>query len=282
MENPFRPGMGRVPPAMVGRDDILERYAQWFKTKNSHGEIALIEGHRGVGKTSLLKVIGAAATSAKWAHVHLEARSDATFADLLASVDLERLIEASSSLFRRAGRLKELSAELKAWGFGIAVSGKRAEASDRPTPPIALARFAHRCDEAGMGLLLTVDEIQRASRSLGQSLGDLANRSQPIMHVWAGLPGTRRSLQQQQVTAAERARDFHLGTLSPLQSRDALLVPLEQSGITVDDDAAHHVLDLVAGYPYFVQVFGDELWNAHARRGSARAHRCGDRERGDR
>lgn len=269
MENPFRPGMGRVPPTLAGRDAVLERYATWFRSKGSHGEIALIEGHRGVGKTSLLKVIGAAAMSEQWAHVHLEAKSDATFEELLAGIDLDRLVESSGGLFGRASRVKELSAELKAWGFGVALSGQRDEGADRPTPAIALARFAHRCDEAGNGLLLTVDEIQRASKSLCQSLGDLANRSQPIIHVWAGLPGTRTALQQREVTAAERARAFPLGSLNADEARQALLDPLLEQGIEVGDGVVDEVLTLTAGYPYFVQVFGDELWMAHAARGAS-------------
>jgi len=92
---------------MVGRDPILERYATWFRSKNSHGEIALIEGHRGVGKTSLLKVIGASATSAKWVHIHLEARSDVTFEDLLSDVDLDELETSTNKLFGGPKRFKE-------------------------------------------------------------------------------------------------------------------------------------------------------------------------------
>lgn len=259
--------MGRVPPAMVGRDPILGRYATWFKSKNSHGEIALIEGHRGVGKTSLLKVIGASATSAKWVHIHLEARSDVSFEDLLGDVDLDQLASTASKLFGGSGRFKELSAELKAWGIGVSIGAKRND-PNMPTPSIALSRLAHRCDEAGMGLLLTVDEVQRASRALCQSLGELANRSQPMMHVWAGLPGTRASFQEREVTAVERARDFQLDSVTTEEAKEAVFRPLTEQGIQVPPDVQDRVIDLVAGYPYFAQVFGDELWTAHAAAGS--------------
>lgn len=259
--------MGRVPPALSGRDDILDRYHRWFSTKNSHGEVALIEGHRGVGKTSLLKVIGAQASSANWLHMHLEVTADSTVESLLAEVDHERLLVELQRLPHIGRRLRELSAELTLWGIGASVS---ASVSDphRPRPRVALARFATRCEASGMGLLLTVDEIQRASSHLAQELGALANTSVPIVHVWAGLPGTRRKLQQRGVTASERARAFHLDTLDEAAANEALAKPFRDHGISLAPSVVSLVFEQSTGYPYFIQIYGDELWEAHQRAGA--------------
>lgn len=265
--SPFRPGMGRVPPAMSGRDEVLARYQAWFSTKNSHGEVAIVEGHRGVGKTSLLKVIGAQAVSADWIHLHLETTEAATLESLLSDVDLDRLLDELGRLPRIGRRLKELSAELKLWGIGAAVSASLAQ-TDRPRPRVALSRFATRCEAAGMGLLLTIDEIQRASKDLAQQLGALANASVPIVHVWAGLPGTRRRLQTRGVTASERARSFQLGLLDEKSATEALVKPFSDRGITLEPTVAARVFAASLGYPYFIQLYGDELWQAHQRAGS--------------
>lgn len=260
--SPFRPGMGRVPPAFSGRDDILDRYARWFGTKNSHGEMALVEGQRGVGKTSLLKVIGTQAVSAEWVHVHLEITEDATIDSLLAGLDQERILDELSRLPRIGRRIKELSAELKLWGIGASVSASMHD-EQRPSPRVALSRFASRCELAGMGLVLTVDEVQRASKHLAQELGALANASVPIVHVWAGLPGTRRLLQQRGVTASERGRSFQLGALDEAAAAEALVKPFRERGIELETAVVTDVYDQSTGYPYFIQIFGDELWEAH-------------------
>jgi len=259
--------MGRVPPAMSGRDEILERYHAWFGTKNSHGEVAIVEGHRGVGKTSLLKVIGAQAVSADWIHLHLETTEAATLESLLADVDHDRLLHELGRLPRIGRRLKELSAELKLWGIGAAVSASLVDV-DRPRPRVALSRFATRCEAAGMGLLLTIDEIQRASKDLAQQLGALANASVPIVHVWAGLPGTRRRLQTRGVTASERARSFQLGLLDKQAATEALVTPFTDRGITLGPTVAAKVFTASLGYPYFIQLYGDELWQAHQQAGN--------------
>lgn len=262
MGSPFRPGMGRVPPALSGRDEILGRYARWFRSKNSHGEVALVEGQRGVGKTSLLKVIGAQAGSADWIHMHFEVTESSSVESLLADVDHERLVEELGRMPRVGRRIKELSAELKVWGIGAAVSAAVHDV-DRPRPRVALSRLAARCEATGMGLLLTVDEIQRASTDLAQELGALANASVPIVHVWAGLPGTRRQLQQLGVTASERARSFPLGALDELSAAEALTKPFRERAIEVDPAVVAAAHEYSNGYPYFIQIFGDELWEAH-------------------
>lgn len=94
-----------------------------------------------------------------------------------------------------------------------------------------------------MGLLLTIDEIQRASKDLAQQLGALANASVPIVHFWAGLPGTRRQLQTRGVTASERARSFQLGSLDEQSATEALVKPFRERNITLEPAVAARVFD---------------------------------------
>jgi len=89
-----------------------------------------------------------------------------------------------------------------------------------------------------------------------------------MVHVWAGLPGSRQALQEREVTAVERARDFQLDSLTADEAREAVFKPLREQNISVSSAMQDRIVELVAGYPYFAQVFGDELWMAHAIEGS--------------
>jgi hypothetical protein len=50
--------------------------------------------------------------------------------------------------------------------------------------------------------------------------------------------------------------------LSRPAARIAVMKPAATLGIDFDEDAALEVVGLAAGYPYFLQEYGRELWNA--------------------
>lgn len=59
--NPFKPGAGRVPPVLAGRDALLksiERTLAETLVTGEGGRPVVISGLRGVGKTVLLNEIG--------------------------------------------------------------------------------------------------------------------------------------------------------------------------------------------------------------------------------
>ena len=65
--NPFSPGAGTPPPALVGRKDLLEKaYVAVERVRAFRSEKSLLlVGLRGVGKTVLLRTIADAAEEAK-------------------------------------------------------------------------------------------------------------------------------------------------------------------------------------------------------------------------
>lgn len=76
--NPYSPGAGLRPPALVGRDSeiraaagLVERTRLDLTTRG-----IVLTGLRGVGKTVLLQQLRAQLRSADWFEVTLEARSD--------------------------------------------------------------------------------------------------------------------------------------------------------------------------------------------------------------
>lgn len=56
LENPFRPGAGTPPPALVGRDDLISKFrvTAGRALRGRPGKSVMPIGLRGVGKTVLL------------------------------------------------------------------------------------------------------------------------------------------------------------------------------------------------------------------------------------
>jgi hypothetical protein len=79
----------------------------------------------------------------------------------------------------------------------------------------------------------------------------------------AGLPGTRRRLQTRGVTASERARSFQLGLLDEQSATNALVKPFSDRGVLLEPAVVARVFAASLGYPYFIRLYGDELWQAH-------------------
>lgn len=53
--NPFKPGAGRTPPVLIGREKDIEDFAAGIdKGPGASSRLMLISGPRGVGKTVLL------------------------------------------------------------------------------------------------------------------------------------------------------------------------------------------------------------------------------------
>src|SRR5674476_1611474 len=78
--NPFNPGSGTPPPALVGRDDELETLDVLVERSayGRPGRGMVLTGLRGVGETVLLNQMRRRAEAAGWFTVDLEARRDAT------------------------------------------------------------------------------------------------------------------------------------------------------------------------------------------------------------
>ena len=61
---------------------------------------------------------------------------------------------------------------------------------------------------------------------------------------------------------ADRLFQYHeLGSLSTAAARAALISPAATHGVDYDEPAALSVVHESAGYPYFIQEYGLELWN---------------------
>jgi hypothetical protein len=123
------------------------------------------------------------------------------------------------------------------------------------------------------GLVLLLDEAQpiRDERDrhgehplslLIAPLVALQRQELPLAVVVCGLPTLAANLQKARSYSERLFRGEEVDSLPPDEALAAFTQPLEQTGRTADAEVAEAVAEEVEGYPYFIQLWGSELWDA--------------------
>ena len=278
VRNPYSPGAGNTPPALVGRDADLRAFdiAVQRLTLGRHDRSVIVTGLRGVGKTVLLREYGHIAQHQGWIHEHIEATESTDFVRTIAEM-VRRAILRLSMTKRLASRASRAAGTLKAfqirWNLpdigdltveakpllGTADSGLLDQ--DLASLFNETGRFAqqHEC-----GVLLTIDEMQFLLKeqftALIMGLHEVSQLNLPIMVAGAGLPSLLSAAGDAR-SYAERLFDFrNVGRLNREGSAAALTEPAEAEGVNWAANALNRLIDLTDGYPYFLQEFGKQTW----------------------
>lgn len=90
----------------------------------------------------------------------------------------------------------------------------------------------------------------------------LQGQELPLAVVVCGLPTLTANLQKARSYSERLFRGEDIGSLEKDEALAALVRPLEQSGRTADEEVADAVIEEVENYPYFIQLWGSELWDA--------------------
>jgi hypothetical protein len=265
--NPFRPGMGLVPPDFGGRDEPLRR-AKVVVDRLGRGAptpFVLYRGVRGVGKTALLAYVRQQAGRRGILTAHLEAdRDDAE----LIGVRRGLLHEASPLL---EGVDRDLARRLAA--IKVSPGADADGATLKPAPNAAAGIEALVSDVAtlagatGRSVLLTVDEVHEAEDRLLRPLLRAAHRAAqdglPLGMLLSGLPSAAEHVFREGQTYTERLERIDLGLLDRTGTGIAIRGPFaREAGAEVDDLVLDAVHDGAGGYPWFVQLWGAALWDA--------------------
>lgn len=278
VRNPYSPGAGVPPPALVGRTRQLDDadVALRRRLAGRHAKSMMLTGLRGVGKTVLLVEFGRRAEALGYVHEHFEADENTDLPATLAA-SLRRGLLRLSAAHRRSDFLRRALGVLRAFtmhwapgaGFSLEVAPVPGPA-DSGDLAVDLAGLLREIGEAaqshGTGVFLTIDEIQylerRQFRTLIMGLHRTAQLSLPVMVAGAGLPSLV-ALVGEAKTYAERMFDFPtIGSLAPDDAGEALIAPAHAQGVAWDEDAAQLVVVRTAGYPYFLQEFAKQAWDA--------------------
>ncbi len=265
--NPFRPGFNQSPLVLSGRDRVLGAIDEAFAVAGLDGRTPrpiVLTGPRGVGKTVILGEAAArVADNHAWLTAPVEVRSGKPFTPQL----IERLV-AVRDLYRqtrKGSRVEVTGATVRAsvLGVGGEVVLTRNRAAEEPVHlESALAEACAAAEEHRAGVLVTVDELQLASKSdlaeFAAALQQHVPDNWPLVVLLAGLPNARGT--QRGVTYLERGEWHSVGLLSRVATLEALRRPAEAAGRPLDDDAAQILADASGDYPYAVQLMGHHAW----------------------
>ena len=276
--NPFSPGAGTPPPALVGRKDLLEKaYVAVERVRALRSEKSLLlVGLRGVGKTVLLRTIADAAEESKCQVIFIETPEDQSLPELLAPPLREALLR----LDRMAGLNVKVKRALRVFRsflgtikvgneylsmeidpeVGTGDSGNLQ--ADLSALLVAVAEAAKARETA---LVLVLDEMQylgeQEFRALFTALHAVGQRQLPLVLFGAGLPQLV-GLAGKAKSYAERLFLFPaLGPLAAAESADALQRPVKTQNVEFTEEALALIFEVTQGYPYFLQEWGYELWN---------------------
>jgi hypothetical protein len=277
-ENPYTPGAGRKPPTLAGRDGDLENFQSLIERLAAGGyERSLIySGLRGVGKTVLLMELDVLATEAGWATTDVQevgSQPDfrVTFARMAARLlrEMSRKHRIKDRVDRALGVVKAFSIAVPA-GVQLKLDVEAATGiADSGDPEQDLSDLVREIGEVarvtGAGALFLIDEMHNLDASslaaICIAFQAISRNALPVAMVGAGLPDLRARLMAAK-PYADRLFQYHeLGSLSPAAARAALIAPAATRDVSYEEPAARRVVRESAGYPYFIQEYGLELWN---------------------
>ncbi len=275
--NPYNPGAGTRPSALVGRDAQIEAMDVTLQRllRGSSSQSQLLTGLRGTGKTVLLNEFEDLAEGRGYFHEYIEVNEQGLLAPAIAAalrrvlLSMEAKRRIGDAVRRALGVLKaftlripdgpELSIDVDAV-FGPADSGELGADLAGLFVEVGEVARAH-----GTGILLAIDELhyvdQNTLTALIVGLHRASQERLPITISGAGLP-TLAALTGDAKTYAERMFVMSkIGTLTDAHAIEALRTPAQSEGVTWDDDAISRALGLTTCYPYFLQEFGKHAWD---------------------
>lgn len=278
--NPFSPGSGVKPPALVGRQkeiDAFDLLVARAKANAAGDRGVLLTGLRGVGKTVLLNEFSEMARRNGWLVVQFEAQpgdgGPAAVRKKLArelQLGARRLRQTPAWSHLRSqglGSISNISVSLGLQGLTADLKFDAGRADSRNLE-IDLEEMVEDVSasmrKARAGFALVIDEMQDLEAELLGALLTVQHaagqRGWPFYIVGGGLPSLPGRLSESR-SYAERLFHYRMiGKLAPDAAAEALTVPISRLGAVLDGQALDTVLDAAGGYAYFLQAYGRTLW----------------------
>lgn len=264
--NPYAPGAGTPPPALVGRDEVIESAEIGMRRLRSArtSQHLLVTGLRGVGKTVLLGKLAALAERHGYRVIRVEALGgDDTIRSVLRQA--RRIVEESGGA--RVGRaLRSIeSVSLTVAGTGVAVERHVAQ-PDRDALSDVITDVAAVAADNDLGIMLALDEAQVLDapdlRRLLAGVHRCGQDGLPLYCLLAGLPNLVGDVARAATYAERMFTVADLGPLSPDQVIEAVVEPAREIGVAWSVPATEEIVDRSDGFPFFVQTWAYHTWNA--------------------
>lgn len=279
VRNPFAPGAGSQPPELAGREEIVAAADTALQRVllGRPAQSQMLLGLRGVGKTVLLNKIEQIAEGHGYLTSFIEAPEDRKLVDLLYPKIHQvlrklSLIEAAKTATYTAMRA------LRSFAGAFRINVGDFEVSVDPEPGVAdsgnleydvtelFLKVGEAAKAADRGWALLIDEVQYLStEELGAlivAIHRVNQKALPVLLFGAGLPAIA-ALSGDAKSYAERLFIFpKVDALPDVDAVNAIRQPIEEEGESIDDDLLDRIVALTKGYPYFLQEWGHQVWNA--------------------
>lgn len=277
--NPFSPGAGTPPPELAGRDAIFEEARILLARVRARRAVQsfIMTGLRGVGKTVVLSEIKRMAYNAGVMPVAVEAAEEKTLGALLVAplkkvlFEFDRMQGTKDKVKRGLVALRNfigtLKIEIGDFGLGIEPQHGFADSGDLEYDLGELfSCVAEAAADKERGVIVLVDELQYLPEhelsALIMAMHRMQQDSLPLAFVGAGLP-ILPGLAGNAKSYAERLFRFpEVGALSCEDSIRAIRTPFAVANVCIEESATKRIYKIAHGYPYFLQEWGYQLWNA--------------------
>ncbi len=279
VRNPYAPGAGRTPAALVGRDRQLATWNVALGRVQAHrtAQSMVLYGLRGVGKTVLLTAFHREAQRRAWMTAQLEAGAGKTLRESLGESLHAPLADlARPSAGRRLLQALKTAVSFKAsydaagtWSFGMDLSGVAGGGADTGVLETDLTKLvrdlAGAAEEESVGLAVLIDEAQDLTTeelvAICATVHIAGQQGWRVLFALAGLPSLPRVLAEAKSYSERMFVYERIEHLPEDLAREALTAPAEQEGVRWADDAVTFTVAETSGYPYFLQQFGQDTWN---------------------
>ncbi len=272
--NPYTPGAGDRPRALVGREEQLA-LADGVRHQIEAGYAAnclVFTGLRGVGKTVLLKEIRDRLLARGWFAIYIQLRTKTTVEQSFGEVALrtQRELSFGARLTRSLKRLVDRGGGLQVLATGGSIGPTQGSSGGYLLLSSVLEQLGEAARTDGAGIALVVDELQTMSlKALGdlvQLVQDLRDRV-PLAFFGGGLPYLPARFSKA-ATSTERFRFEPTGFLAERDAERAVTDPALAEGVRWDGEALREVVEMAEGYPFFLQLDAFEAWEVATRRGA--------------
>lgn len=287
LTNPFRPGAGHQPPYLAGRRAEQREFARLLGQETIL-ENMVLTGLRGVGKTVLLETLKPLAIEKGWLWIGADLNESASISEDHVAIRLctdlapsTSAIVMSTERFRAPGFTageETLERTLTYQALENIYSRTPGLPLDKIKAVLEMAWAALSGSNVIRGVVFAYDEAQNlADHSekeqfplslLLDTFQSLQRKGLPLMLVLTGLPTLFPKLVDARTFSERMFRVVFLQSLSGEDSREAILKPIEatKGAIKLSARSVDKVVEMSAGYPYFIQFICREVYDAFIQR----------------
>lgn len=281
-KNPFRPGAGQQPPYLAGRKKEQDEF-QLLLDQDPVLKNLIITGLRGVGKTVLLESLKPLALRKGWFWAGTDLSESASVSEQTLAIRILTDLAALVSSFT----IKEI--EKNPVGFKSTVEKIEVKLSyatlvdiHMHTPGLESDKIKHILEVVwgaikgkANGIVFAYDEAQNLKDKapdkqyplsvLLEVMQHLQRKQIPYLLILTGLPTLFPNLVEARTYAERMFHNITLDKLSVQESKEAIKKPIhgDKCPVTFTDETITTIVELSAGYPYFIQFFCKELYDSY-------------------